>query len=92
MLVASWTLQNLWTFILFWVSWIALKGLLLVQDKALMTCKFAISGLAFVDLLLLESMKLYFVFQIAGYVQKITARTDIEVMEDLDNGKPPWAE
>ncbi|XP_050261156.1 protein disulfide-isomerase SCO2 [Quercus robur] len=24
-----------------------------------------------------------------GYVQKITARTDIEVMEDLDNGKPP---
>ena len=26
---------------------------------------------------------------IAGYVQKITARTDIEVMEDLDNGKPP---
>lgn len=28
-------------------------------------------------------------FVIAGYVQKITARTDIEVMEDLDNGKPP---
>lgn len=27
---------------------------------------------------------------IAGYVQKITARKDIEVMEDLDNGKPPW--
>ncbi|KAL0384207.1 UNVERIFIED_CONTAM: protein disulfide-isomerase SCO2 [Sesamum radiatum] len=24
-----------------------------------------------------------------GYVQKITARTDISVMEDLDNGKPP---
>ncbi|XAR72895.1 Protein disulfide-isomerase [Bertholletia excelsa] len=24
-----------------------------------------------------------------GYVQKITARKDIEVMEDLDNGKPP---
>ncbi|KAK4437880.1 protein disulfide-isomerase SCO2 [Sesamum alatum] len=24
-----------------------------------------------------------------GYVQKITARTDIGVMEDLDNGKPP---
>ncbi|KAF7127028.1 hypothetical protein RHSIM_Rhsim11G0166200 [Rhododendron simsii] len=27
--------------------------------------------------------------QIAGYVQKITTRKDIEVMEDLDNGKPP---
>ncbi|KAK6136873.1 hypothetical protein DH2020_029385 [Rehmannia glutinosa] len=26
---------------------------------------------------------------IAGYVQKITARKDIDVMEDLDNGKPP---
>ncbi|XP_009761846.1 protein disulfide-isomerase SCO2 isoform X1 [Nicotiana tabacum] len=25
-----------------------------------------------------------------GYVQKITARKDIDVMEDLDNGKPPW--
>ncbi|KAF7840846.1 protein disulfide-isomerase SCO2 [Senna tora] len=24
-----------------------------------------------------------------GYVQKITARKDIDVMEDLDNGKPP---
>lgn len=24
----------------------------------------------------------------AGYVQKITARKDIELMEDLDNGKP----
>ncbi|KAJ8491370.1 hypothetical protein OPV22_013091 [Ensete ventricosum] len=24
-----------------------------------------------------------------GYVQKITAREDINVMEDLDNGKPP---
>ncbi|ONH91575.1 hypothetical protein PRUPE_8G124000 [Prunus persica] len=24
-----------------------------------------------------------------GYVQKITARKDIEVMEDLDNGRPP---
>ncbi|KAK1418224.1 hypothetical protein QVD17_27373 [Tagetes erecta] len=24
-----------------------------------------------------------------GYVQKITARQDIDVMEDLDNGKPP---
>ncbi|GMP38271.1 hypothetical protein CsSME_00009582 [Camellia sinensis var. sinensis] len=24
-----------------------------------------------------------------GFVQKITARKDIEVMEDLDNGKPP---
>ncbi|WOH04729.1 hypothetical protein DCAR_0624141 [Daucus carota subsp. sativus] len=24
-----------------------------------------------------------------GYVQKFTARTDIDVMEDLDNGKPP---
>lgn len=24
-----------------------------------------------------------------GYVQKITARDDIEVMESLDNGKPP---
>lgn len=24
-----------------------------------------------------------------GYVQKITARDDIDVMEDLDNGKPP---
>ncbi|GER28979.1 protein disulfide-isomerase SCO2 [Striga asiatica] len=24
-----------------------------------------------------------------GYVQKITARTEIDVMEDLDNGKPP---
>ncbi|XP_073272334.1 uncharacterized protein [Primulina huaijiensis] len=24
-----------------------------------------------------------------GYVQKITARNDIDVMEDLDNGKPP---
>ncbi|XP_059647785.1 protein disulfide-isomerase SCO2 [Cornus florida] len=24
-----------------------------------------------------------------GYVQKITARKDIEVMEDLENGKPP---
>ncbi|KAF8377535.1 hypothetical protein HHK36_030917 [Tetracentron sinense] len=24
-----------------------------------------------------------------SYVQKITARKDIEVMEDLDNGKPP---
>ncbi|KAI3704050.1 hypothetical protein L1987_74256 [Smallanthus sonchifolius] len=24
-----------------------------------------------------------------GYVQKITARRDIDVMEDLDNGKPP---
>ncbi|GMH02697.1 hypothetical protein Nepgr_004536 [Nepenthes gracilis] len=24
-----------------------------------------------------------------GYVQKITTRRDIEVMEDLDNGKPP---
>lgn len=24
-----------------------------------------------------------------GYVQKITTRKDIEVMEDLDNGKPP---
>ncbi|CAK9143931.1 unnamed protein product [Ilex paraguariensis] len=24
-----------------------------------------------------------------GYVQKITTRTDIDVMEDLDNGKPP---
>ncbi|GKV01538.1 hypothetical protein SLEP1_g14087 [Rubroshorea leprosula] len=24
-----------------------------------------------------------------GYVHKITARKDIEVMEDLDNGKPP---
>lgn len=27
-------------------------------------------------------------FIIAGYVQKITTRNDIEVMEDLDNGKP----
>lgn len=26
---------------------------------------------------------------IAGYVQKITARKDIDVMEDLDNGRPP---
>ncbi|XP_016441806.1 protein disulfide-isomerase SCO2 isoform X1 [Nicotiana tabacum] len=25
-----------------------------------------------------------------SYVQKITARKDIDVMEDLDNGKPPW--
>jgi len=25
----------------------------------------------------------------AGYVQKITARKDIDVMEDLENGKPP---
>ncbi|KAK9096909.1 hypothetical protein Sjap_022406 [Stephania japonica] len=24
-----------------------------------------------------------------GYVQKFTTRKDIEVMEDLDNGKPP---
>ncbi|KAI0494842.1 hypothetical protein KFK09_024987 [Dendrobium nobile] len=24
-----------------------------------------------------------------GYVQKITARSDIDIMEDLDNGKPP---
>ncbi|KAK4377242.1 hypothetical protein RND71_003538 [Anisodus tanguticus] len=24
-----------------------------------------------------------------GYVQKITARKDIDVMEDFDNGKPP---
>ncbi|KAJ8423124.1 hypothetical protein Cgig2_027338 [Carnegiea gigantea] len=24
-----------------------------------------------------------------GYVQKVTARDDIELMEDLDNGKPP---
>ncbi|KAA8536195.1 hypothetical protein F0562_028673 [Nyssa sinensis] len=24
-----------------------------------------------------------------GYVQKITARKDIDIMEDLDNGKPP---
>ncbi|PIA46321.1 hypothetical protein AQUCO_01500084v1 [Aquilegia coerulea] len=24
-----------------------------------------------------------------GYVQKITARKDIDVMEDLDDGKPP---
>nr|XP_043630825.1 protein disulfide-isomerase SCO2 [Erigeron canadensis] len=24
-----------------------------------------------------------------GYVQKITARTDMNLMEDLDNGKPP---
>ncbi|KAI3827993.1 hypothetical protein L1987_02082 [Smallanthus sonchifolius] len=24
-----------------------------------------------------------------SYVQKITARKDIDVMEDLDNGKPP---
>ncbi|KAM5549279.1 hypothetical protein ABKV19_000612 [Rosa sericea] len=28
-------------------------------------------------------------FIIAGYVQKITTRTNIDVMEDLDNGKPP---
>ncbi|KAK6916451.1 hypothetical protein RJ641_019312 [Dillenia turbinata] len=27
--------------------------------------------------------------QDSGYVQKITTRKDIEVMEDLDNGKPP---
>lgn len=25
-----------------------------------------------------------------GYVQKITACKEIDVMEDLDNGKPPW--
>lgn len=29
------------------------------------------------------------IFIIVGYVQKITARKDIEVMVDLDNGKPP---
>ncbi|KAL3538880.1 hypothetical protein ACH5RR_002246 [Cinchona calisaya] len=27
--------------------------------------------------------------EIAGYVQKITACKDIDVMEDLDNGRPP---
>ncbi|MBA0667291.1 hypothetical protein Goklo_000397 [Gossypium klotzschianum] len=37
-------------------------------------------------LALFVKMKLY---ELAGYVQKITARKDIEVMEDLDNGKPP---
>jgi len=26
---------------------------------------------------------------VTGYVQKITARKDIDVMENLDNGKPP---
>lgn len=30
-----------------------------------------------------------FISILAGYVQKITARKDIDVMEDLDNGKPP---
>jgi hypothetical protein len=28
------------------------------------------------------------IFMFAGYVQKITARKDIDVMEDLD-GRPP---
>lgn len=28
---------------------------------------------------------------ITGYVQKITARKDITVMEEFDNGKPPWS-
>lgn len=31
---------------------------------------------------------LIYIYAMPGYVQKITARRDIDLMEDLDNGKP----